>query len=414
MSFPKGVEQDWSASQEPLVEFWQDAEVIDEIEAGDESIYEGIMIGHREWTVQTIADQVRRGNIDLDPPYQRRSVWTDKRRSLLIDSLIIGLPVPEIVLAEIPKHKGRYAVIDGKQRLQTIVGFLFPNEYPHFWDKPKLNFSSSSSAPSERGILHKHLQGKTYRDLSDKQRAALENASIRCTFLTNYSDEVVLYTLFHRLNSQSVALNMQELRQSLYHGPFSKFIVEATNEPGLLHAVMGLSKADNRLRDTELLLRYIAISLFASDYNGNLRRFLDAAMSKLNESWPAYEYIVHGTYQDMIRGIELAIKVLGGPNRVGRRLSKTGFDKRFNKVLFEVQTYYFARSGISSLSQTQVDDFLAGFEELLQDPEFSQAVGDTTKGLNEYRIRYTAMQWLFEQAFGITIENPFPKKRGGD
>jgi hypothetical protein len=409
MPLQRDTDQDLLAAQEPLLEFWQDAEVIDEIEAGDESLYEGLTISHKEWTVQTIADQVRRGNIDLDPPYQRRSVWADRRRSLLIDSLIVGLPVPEIVLAEIPKQKGRYAVIDGKQRLQTIVGFLFPNEYQHFWSKPKLSFTSSSAAPSERGILRKQLQGKTYKDLSNEHKASLENASIRCTFLTNYRDEVVLYTLFHRLNSQSVALNMQELRQSLYHGPFSKFIVEATNQPGPLHEAMGLAKADSRLRDTELLLRYIAMCLFASEYKGNLRRFLDAAMDRLNELWATYENSIRSTHENMIRGIELAAMVLGGMDRVGRRLSKTGFDRRFNKVLFEVQVYYFARLDMDFISADQVRAFLQGFEALLQDARFAQAIGDTTKGLNEYRVRYTAMQWLFTQAFGVTIENPFPE-----
>jgi len=388
---------------------WQ-SEIIEEIESGDEDVYAGLAVIHREWTVQTIVDQVRRGNIQLDPPYQRRSVWNDRRRSLLIDSLIVGLPVPEIMLAEIPGKKGKYAVIDGKQRLQSITGFLLPDEYPHFWGKTKLSFDRNSKTTSERGILSNELQGKTYADLTDDQQAQLENASIRCTFLTNYKDDIVLYTLFHRLNTQSTALNMQELRQALYHGEFSKFITESTDIVGLLHQVMGLTKADNRLRDAELLLRYIAMALFAEDYKGNLRRFLDDAMHKLNKDWQEKEREVKQQYDSMNRGIRNGARVLGDLRRIGRRVKHGGeFDKRFNKVLFEAEVYYFAQLEERDFTESESARFIDAFEMLVNnDNEFSQAIGDTTKGLNEYRIRYSKLQVLFQGVFGEKFNNPFP------
>jgi len=388
---------------------WQDAEIIDEIEDVDKSYYADLVIIHREWTIQTIADQVKRGNIELDPPYQRRSVWTDRRRSLLIDSLMIGLPVPEIVLAEIPGRRGKYAVIDGKQRLQTITGYLFPKDYPNYWNRPKLTFTSKAKAASEKGILSDELHGKAYSDLDEEQKAALENTSIRCTFLTNYKNEIVLYTLFHRLNSQSVPLNMQELRQALYHGEFSRFITESTANVGPIHEVMGLKRADNRLRDTELLLRYIAISLFGSEYKGNLRQFLDDAMRNLNQDWIQHKTAVERAYEGLNQGIKNAERVLGDIRYVGRRLANGKFETRFNKVLFEVQVYYFARLGPYDFSDIECEHFREAFATLLQNSaEFNQAIGDTTKGLNEYRTRYTAFQGLFQETFGVMLHNPFP------
>lgn len=392
------------------LEDWQLDEVEELEEENDFSKYDGISIVHREWTVQTIVDQIKKNRIKLDPPYQRRGVWTDRRRSLLIDSLIVGLPVPEIVLAEIPGPKGSFAVIDGKQRLQTLAGFLFPSDFPDFWSKPKLNFAKQGGM-SERGILREQLHGKTYEELDEAQRASLENASIRCTFVTGYRDEVVLYTLFHRLNSQSVALNMQELRQSLYHGSFSKFIVDVTSVgvPVPLHRVMGMSKADNRFRDTELLLRYIGISLFHDIYDGNLRRFLDYTMQELNASWNKREREVQAVHTAMNQGIEAAERMFENIQRVGRRYNpkSNSFDKRFNKVLFEVEVYYFARLGRTDFSDEERRHFLSELGDLMTESEFSQAIGDTTKGLNEYRIRYTRFQDLFRRVFGVTIDNPF-------
>lgn len=393
------------------VEDWQADEVAELEEENDFSKYDGISIVHREWTVQTIVDQVKKRRIELDPPYQRRSVWTDRRRSLLIDSLIVGLPVPEIVLAEIPGQKGNFAVIDGKQRLQTLAGFLLSDDFPDFWNKPRLNFVRQGGV-SERGILHDQLHGKTYEDLSENQKASLENASIRCTFVTGYRDDVVLYTLFHRLNSQSVALNMQELRQSLYHGPFSKFLVDQTSigVPVPLQRAMGLRKADNRFRDTELLLRYIGISLLYPRYDGNLRRFLDYTMQELNASWDKHKPEIQAVHAAMNQGIEAAERILGDIQRVGRRYNPKAnfFDKRFNKVLFEVEVYYFARLGRTNFSDEERHNFLSALGDLMIQPQFSQAIGDTTKGLNEYRTRYTHFRDLFQRIFGVTINNPFP------
>src|SRR6266480_1757166 len=106
----------------PTEEDWN-AEIEEDIRAGD---YGSLVIYSRDWTIETINNQIVQGNVDLNPKFQRRNAWTDDRRSKLIESLIIGLPVPEIVLAEHPVKQKSFIVIDGKQRLLTIAGFIDP------------------------------------------------------------------------------------------------------------------------------------------------------------------------------------------------------------------------------------------------------------------------------------------------
>jgi len=79
-----------------------------------------LIVYSRDWTIETINNQIAKENIDLAPAFQRRNAWNDDRRSKLIESLIAGLPVPEIVLAENPQKRGAFIVIDGKQRLLTM------------------------------------------------------------------------------------------------------------------------------------------------------------------------------------------------------------------------------------------------------------------------------------------------------
>src|SRR6266481_2026408 len=96
----------------------------------------GIVVSSRDWTVDTIVRQIQQKNIDLDPAFQRRNAWRDHRRSRLIESFILGFPVPQLVLAENPRQRGRFIVIDGKQRLLTIAS-LFLDSYRNYWNVPR-------------------------------------------------------------------------------------------------------------------------------------------------------------------------------------------------------------------------------------------------------------------------------------
>ena len=76
-----------------------------------------------DWTTETILNQINKGNINLDPNFQRRDAWDRRRKSDFIESLILGFPIPQIVLAEDREHRGKFIVLDGKQRLLAIKQF---------------------------------------------------------------------------------------------------------------------------------------------------------------------------------------------------------------------------------------------------------------------------------------------------
>ncbi|MFD1797053.1 DUF262 domain-containing protein [Paracoccus aurantiacus] len=266
-------------ADESELDLWN-AEYEDEVKIDDLS---SIVVYSRDWTVETIISQIQQGNIDLDPAFQRRNAWNDHKRSKLIESLISGLPVPQIVLAEDQAKKGSFIVIDGKQRLLAISGFVDPDKFP-YWKSDKL-----------KGLTTRpDLDGVNMRDLSSQINYETEhrqflNADIRCTIITGYKSEQVLYDIFYRLNSASVPLSSQELRQVLNRGAFSELIMTETNRVIPLHEVMGLSGPDPRLRDAEILLRYIALCTRGNEYRGNLSAFLTDTLRYGNENWPQEE-----------------------------------------------------------------------------------------------------------------------------
>ncbi|EIU6970599.1 DUF262 domain-containing protein, partial [Pseudomonas aeruginosa] len=86
--------------------------------------FKDAVVLNADWTIETINLQIQKGNIDLQPGFQRRVAWDDERKSRLIESIIVGLPVPNIVLAENKDSRGKFIVIDGKQRLVAVSEYM--------------------------------------------------------------------------------------------------------------------------------------------------------------------------------------------------------------------------------------------------------------------------------------------------
>lgn len=127
--FTKGLLKNVIMMNEENEEVYQE---LDDIGQTNEKA--NLIVFSRDWTVATILNQIEQGNIDLNPGFQRRNAWNDKKRSKLIESIMIGYPIPEIVLAEDKNKRNSFIVIDGKQRLLTIAGFKNPEAY-QYWTK---------------------------------------------------------------------------------------------------------------------------------------------------------------------------------------------------------------------------------------------------------------------------------------
>lgn len=357
---------------------------------------ENLVVFSRDWTVETIISQIDRGNIDLNPKFQRRNAWNDTRRSKLIESLLLGLPVPEIVLAEDKNRKNSFIVIDGKQRLLAIAGFIEPLK--NVWDSPKLKGLRSRTELNGLTFQNFFVNGDETQDARD-----LLNSDIRCTIISNYKSSGVLYDIFYRLNTGSVPLSSQELRQVLNAGKFADYLIERTNQQIPLHKVLRLNEPDTRLRDAEILLRHISLELFGSAYDGNLMPFLDNSMAKVNQSWPKYEAQVEALFQDFNRATSFLLSTFP-ENRVGRKYTNGKWETRFNRALFEVQAFYFSHIDEQLLANADKEAIVTRFIELCDgDKQFQDSIEASTKTIQNYETRFTRFQAAMNLTLGATV-----------
>lgn len=373
-------------------------EIIEDIEKFNPS---DIVVYSRDWTIETIQAQINGGNIDLNPKFQRRNAWNDDKRSKLIESIIIGYPVPEIVLAENPEKKRSFIVIDGKQRLLTIAGFIDPDNF-EYWNRPRI-----------KGLnVRRDLNGLEYSALesgpkySDELRE-FHNSSLRCTVITNFNSNNVLYDIFYRLNSGSVPLSTQELRQVLNRGEYANYLISITNEIQPIHRVLKLDGPDKRLKDIEIILRVLTFVLYPNDYTGNLKRFLDDKMAFVTNHWENLEAKINQLYDRFNEVIDFLSHIFDSYHKIGRKVTDGNFESRFNRVVFEVQCFYFMNLDMNSLSNH--DKFVQSFIELSSnDPEFRTSIESSTKNIDSYRIRYAKFQELINNSYNLNIElNPF-------
>jgi len=365
-------------------------EIVDDLKI---VLNENIKIYSRDWTVQTIYQQVMAKNIDLNPRFQRRNAWTDEKRSLLIESLILKLPVPEIVLAESHFEKNKFIVLDGKQRLLTIMGFFEPEQF-EYWDKPKLKNLK----------FLKDLNDKTWKNIENDanlldSKRAFENSDFRCTVVFNQSSDDILYEIFYRLNSGAVPLSMQELRQSLQKGDFSNYLIDITNIMSPIHNVLGLESPDKRLVDSEIILKFIANKFNISNYKGNLKTYLDEVLIDLNKNWQQKKQIVENLYTKFNTGIAILEKLVG-KDKSGRYFD----EKRFNRNIFDVQIFF-----ASELTENDIDDIkINAFQNALQklsekNSEFRDSLVSTTTSLKNIKKRYLEFGNEFDKIFNKQI-----------
>ncbi|MFE0363691.1 DUF262 domain-containing protein [Streptomyces griseoaurantiacus] len=199
-----------------------------------------------DFNLSTLISLVQADELDLDPEYARRYRWDVTRKSRLIESFLLEVPVPPIFLAE--NTDGRYSIIDGKQRVSSIVEFT-SNGFP---------LTDLEVLPEANGLTFEELDPAMARSL-------LSRSTLRAVIIAQSSDPDMKYAVFARLNTGGVHLTAQEIRNALHPGPFNRMLVSLSVEPKFQSALQIGSASQRDMRDVELVLRYFALRDFEGD-----------------------------------------------------------------------------------------------------------------------------------------------------
>lgn len=358
---------------------------------------QGAVLWSTDWTAETILAQLNRNNIDLDPTFQRRSAWTDKKQSLFIESLILGLPIPQLILAEAPGKRGSFIVIDGKQRLLAIRRFGTNYQDPDF---TQLKLRGLKELSRLNNKTYVNLQAEL--DLSD-DRTAFENSSIRTIVIRNWQNEEYLYEVFLRINTGSVQLSPQELRQALHPGPFSRFVGAASADSEELKKALNLQAPDFRMRDAEILLRYLSYQNFIGHYNGNLKFFLDEATRTLNADWDQSQNKIDAQVLEMDEALRFTEDVFTSKQYL-RKWNGQEFESKKNRAVFDIMLHYFSRADVRAALATQQTAVKQAFIDECKDDVFRTSLETTTKSMEANRVRFNRWGDAVAHLSGINLD----------
>ena len=220
-----------------------------------------------------VAGIVRRLNDDgiIVPGWQRRYVWSTRQASSFIESLLFGLPVPGVFLGR-QTESGRLYVIDGQQRLKTLQ-FFYSGEIP------RPNTQHSSTLFKLIGVDGR-FEGLAIGDLKERDRRNLDDSLIHATVVRQEAppdNDTSMYQIFKRLNTGGSKVNPHEIRCAVYQGDLIDKIQEMNDSPKW-RGIMG--RPNPRLKDQELILRFMAMWHQGHEYSKPMVEFLNVFAQK--------------------------------------------------------------------------------------------------------------------------------------
>ena len=231
-----------------------------------------------ELLVQKYLNRIDENDNDIFiPEYQRNFVWNEDRQSKFIESVLLGLPIPYIFTAD---TDGRLEIVDGSQRLRTIVAFL----------KDELTLCSLE--------ILTHLNGFKYSNLLKSRQRKFQNSTIRMIALSDKSDEDVRYMMFERINTGSELLRDMEKRKGIFSGKFLEFVYkECSQHPLFIKNTRFTKNLSKRGEPQELITRFFAYANNLDKFNGNVNDFLNKFVDNCNKSFNKNQF--HSEFDSM-------------------------------------------------------------------------------------------------------------------
>ena len=271
----------------------------------------------KDLTLSEIKNKFDDGDISISPDYQRDYIYDNMKASRLIESFMIGIPIPPVYLCE--EDDGIWDVIDGQQRIQSIINYL-------------------SNKFSLKGLeVLKDLNGKSYKDLEKPHQRKLKSSSLSAIVVKKES-KALKFEIFARLNQGSVELNDQELRNCIYRGPFNKML----NELSEIKAVKNLFPVENnRKKYQSLILRFFALRnyvIYKETMKRSMNEYMESHRNDSDEKLAEHKNLFVTTL-NMVK-IILGPEAFFGVDRVKRELKKTFSPTVYDSIMIAFSLFH--------------------------------------------------------------------------
>ena len=299
------------------------------------------------------------------PDYQREMAWDDARQSKFIESVLLGLPIPYVFVADIPdeENEARLEIIDGTQRIRTLARFL-GNELK-LGDLEKL----------------KKLNDFRFTDLPLPRQRRFKRTTLRMIQLTEKATEDIRRDMFERINTGSVTLNDMEKRRGIQRGPFLDFIDRLSKNPKFLQLCPFSDPLIRRREPQEFVLRFFAYLNNYENFERQVNEFLNKYLESNNNGDFNHE-VMKAEFESMLEFIE---KYFPNGFRKGRKHTTTP------RIRFE------AMAVGTALALREKSDLKPSSMEWIDSPEFKEYTtsdASNSKPKVKKRIEYVRNQLL--------------------
>lgn len=225
----------------------------------------------RDFTINYLIQEFRSGLFFI-PDYQREFIWPEKHKVNFIESVLLGLPIPMMFLADL--LDGRLEIVDGAQRIQTLE-----------------QFANCDLMLTDLKILTS-LEGFRYSDLSIAQRRKFDTKALRLVVLEDSTSEGRRQEIFHRINTGSVRARPSEIRRGNFESPLMKFIIECTKNEDFQRACPISQSLIDRREWEELVLRFFAYTNAYHEFKHDVGKFLDKFLINNEKKFDRDIYVI--------------------------------------------------------------------------------------------------------------------------
>lgn len=348
-------------------------------------------------TVDLLLSRLKEGELDLSPEFQRRAnLWTVKRKSGLIESMLLRIPIPSLYVSE--DEEGNYAVVDGLQRLCAIS---------HFVDANSLSKAVGVNMPPLRldkeGMqsLQKY-GGETFEDLPRALQRRIRETELTLHVIRPSTPLSVKFNIFSRINQGGLPLTAQEIRNAIYPGKWRSVILSLAQSKEFMDATQGRIRGE-RMQDLELVLRAVAHhEVYKSGDRGvdeNLNEFLNTFVEKVSSDWSDNHWKYAG--QNFLKAMRYSRPIFG--SIAFRKYSHAHeYRKPINKGLFESEAVVLSLRPEAQLIELskRSDAVNKGLERISRDEDFMAALLYATGRGQSANVRVRMLNRVLDEALG--------------
>ncbi|MGI2138298.1 DUF262 domain-containing protein [Shewanella baltica] len=312
-------------------------------------------------SIGEFANMYTNDEVQINPDFQRNFRWTDLQKSKLIESILLGIPIPPIFVYQ--NDMGIWEVVDGLQRLSTILQFMGIHK-----SEPNLELVETHYLPSLKGIKWDGDENDNF-SFSNKQKLDFKRSKINLSIILNDSDKDAKFDVFERLNTGGAFANPQEVRNSvmvMMNKPIFERFLALSNDASFLECLNINERLINENYNMELALRFIGINYFSFDPKVHVSDYLDQ-ISKLICAYTNEQFsVLEKTFLDLFK----LINKVSGENAF-RRFKDGKYLGGFQESTFEFITI----GAFANKDELNESNLLQKMQAVFTNPTFSQYTG---------------------------------------